>query len=325
MPLEQKMIDFLKNQPHVDQLDGNFEQPPGAKIADYLFFHKKAVVELKNLSSDPAEKILDYAAPLMNSDEFPLIFGEYDLDAAISSMKNGKAELNKIFAKSTTVIEGVLRQAKKQIASSKKILQIDAETPGILLVLNDKFDSIPANQIANRFSYWLGGGNSNDPNRFHDIDFVIYLQTTYKIKDQLTIPAFVISNNCNSHRHSSIETDIYTFLQAWAQSLGQNYSSMNADIVLDLESTKPARPITTRQDFIEAKYRATRYLKNLPEEQLIDYGAMITERMLSLVIKGKTRPSERDAIIYMTQFTELLEECRLRSFDFKKITCRIRK
>ncbi|WP_095156843.1 hypothetical protein [Pseudomonas sp. Irchel 3E13] len=77
--IEQRMQQFLESQAHVTPLDGHVAQPPGVKIADYLFFDRGAVVEMKTLDVDPKEKILEGAKPIMDSPEFPLIFGSYDL------------------------------------------------------------------------------------------------------------------------------------------------------------------------------------------------------------------------------------------------------
>lgn len=51
--IEDRMISFLRSQDHVTLLDGHVAQPDRVKIADYLFFNRQAVVELKTLKIDP--------------------------------------------------------------------------------------------------------------------------------------------------------------------------------------------------------------------------------------------------------------------------------
>ena len=106
--IEERMISFLHSQDHVTPLDGHVLQPDGVKIADYLFFHRQAVVELKTLKIDPKDKILDGAKSLMESDDFPLIFGDYDLETAMKNTPGGQEHLNKIFSSATRMVEGVL-------------------------------------------------------------------------------------------------------------------------------------------------------------------------------------------------------------------------
>src|SRR3990167_11501396 len=95
--IEERMTSFLQSQDHVTLLDGHVPQPDGVKIADYLFFNRQAVVELKTLKIDPKDKILDGAKSLMESDGFPLIFGDYDLETAMKNTPGGQEHLDKIF------------------------------------------------------------------------------------------------------------------------------------------------------------------------------------------------------------------------------------
>lgn len=327
LTIEQRMIRFLEGQNHVTPLDGHVHQPSGVKMADYLFFDRRAVVELKNFSVDPKEKILNYAKPLMESVDFPLLYGEYNLATAITGMPGGKDQLNRIFSKATTMVEGVLRQAKKQIISSKKFLNLDPKTPGILLVLNENVDSIPASQLAERFSYWLRGGSEKNPSRFSEIDFVIFIQTTYRLKNEAgkLLPAFIIYNDSTNRQCHDVENDIQIFLREWAQFQGHNYGSTANFSNLEFEPNLPPQSDPkTVQDMIEARYRASRHLKNMTEEQFIKYGTVVMKQMLSMVIRGEERPSKSDSMKFLEQFTELLEESRLRGFDLKKITSRMK-
>jgi hypothetical protein len=179
--IEERMISFLQSQAHVMPLDGHVQQPSGVKIADYLFFNRQAVVELKTLKIDPKDKIMAGAKLLMESNEFPLIYGEYDLETAIKNTPGGKECLDRIFSSATRMVEGVLRNAKQQIASSKRLLNLDPETPGIALILNDTVESIPASQLADRFGLRLTGDGKN-PGRFAEIDFIVLIQTTYRLQ-----------------------------------------------------------------------------------------------------------------------------------------------
>ncbi|MGO4309137.1 hypothetical protein AB4Z35_04545 [Pseudomonas sp. KB_15] len=317
------MISFLQSQSHVTPLDGHVTQPSGVKIADYLFFNRRAVVELKTLKIDPKDKILDGAKSLMESDEFPLIFGDYDLETAIKNTPGGKEHLDRIFSSATRMVEGVLRNAKQQIASSKRLLSLDPDTPGIALILNDTVESIPASRLADRFGFRLTG-DGKDPGRFSEIDFIILIQTTYRLQrgggGSMHLPAFVISNDFNAHRHHRIEQEIQLFLQAWARSQGHNYESTSETSDLQFERNHGPRPAPkSLQEFVEAQYRAERYMREWSEERLIAHGKDVIQRMLPIFLKGAEKPSETDSHLYIKQFTELLEEGRIRGFDLRKV------
>lgn len=321
--VEKRMVSFLKNQSHVTPLDGHVDQPSGVKIADYMFFDGKAVVELKTLTVDPKEKILASAKPLMESDEFPLIFGDYDLDTAIRNMPGGKSHLDKVFSNATRMVETVLRNAKRQIASSKRLLSLDPDTPGIVLILNDTIESIPVSQLVDRFNFRLSG-DGKDPGRFSDIDFIILIQTTYRMEKEgegsMLLPAFIISNDFNEHRHHSVEQDIQNFLRAWAYSQGHNYGSTSeiSGIQFENNNDTPANP-QSLQELVEKQYRVNRYMRKWSERRLINHGKDVIEKILPIVVKGTEIPLDPDSHLYIKQFIELLEEGRIRGFDLRKV------
>jgi hypothetical protein len=321
--IEERMISFLQSQDHVTPLDGHVPQPDGVKIADYLFFNRQAVVELKTLKIDPKAKILDGAKSLMESDDFPLIFGDYDFETAMKNTPGGQERLDKIFSSATRMVEGVLRNAKQQIASSKRLLSLDPDTPGIALILNDTVESIPASRLADRFSSRLTD-DGKDPGRFSEIDFIVLIQTTYRLQlgggGSTRLPTFVISNPFNAHRHHKIEQETQSFLRAWADSQGHNYESTSETSNLIFEHNQSSRPAPqSLQELVEAQYRMHRYMQEWSEETLIAHGKHVIQKMLPIFLKGAEKPSETDSHLYIKQFTELLEEGRMRGFDLNKI------
>lgn len=321
--IEDRMISFLRSQDHVTLLDGHVAQPDRVKIADYLFFNRQAVVELKTLKIDPKNKILDGAKALMESDDFPLIFGEYDLETAIKNTSGGQEHLDKIFSNATRMVEGVLRNAKQQIASSKRLLGLDPDTPGIALILNDTVESIPASRLADKFSSRLTG-DGKEPGRFSEIDFIILIQTTYRLQQSngisTRLPTFIISNPFNAHRHHKIEQEIQFFLQAWAHSQGHNFESTSETSGLQFEQNHAPRPgPQSLQELVEAQYRARRYMSEWSEDRLIAHGKDVIQKMLPIFLIDAEKPSEAEAHLYIKQFTELLEEGRIRGFDLRKV------
>lgn len=300
--IEARMISFLKSQDHVRPLDGHVDQPQNVKMADYLFFNGRAVTELKTLEIDPKEKIFNLAKPAMDSDDFPLIFGQYDLEAAIKTMPGGEAIMSKIFANATRMVEGVCRQARDQIKSTKDHLGLDPETPGILLVLNETVESIPVSQLVDRFNFWLEGGSEKRLDRFSQIDFVVLVQTTYRVKAQQgkVVPAFIIYNECNSHRHHLVEKDIDRFLESWARSQGHHYTTTEnvQSLKFEPDLLPPPSP-QTRQEHVEYRYRLNRHLQKLTDEEFIQHGCKVMDQMTSIILIGAPKPSEATAMLYM--------------------------
>ncbi|WP_095156844.1 hypothetical protein [Pseudomonas sp. Irchel 3E13] len=219
------------------------------------------------------------------------------------------------------MIEGVLRNAKRQIASSKRLLGLDSNTPGIALVLNESVESIPFSQLVDRFSFRLTG-DGKDPGRFSEIDFIVLIQTTFQLRNTGApmLPAVVISNDFNAHRHHRVEARIDEFLRDWAFSQGHNYETTSDTASLRFEPTqKPRSQPQTLQEVVEEAYRRRRYMQYWEDQELIAHGKIVVEKIISVALVGRQKPSEADAMLYMKHFVELLEECRIRSFDFRKI------
>ncbi|MNJ68443.1 hypothetical protein D3C77_646930 [compost metagenome] len=55
------------------------------------------------------------------------------------------------------------------------------------------------------------------------------------------------------------------------------------------------------------------------EDRLIAHGKDVIQKMLPIFLIHAEKPSEADAHLYIKQFTELLEEGRIRGFDLRKV------
>jgi hypothetical protein len=55
------------------------------------------------------------------------------------------------------------------------------------------------------------------------------------------------------------------------------------------------------------------------EERLIAHGKDVIQKMLPIFLLDAEKPSEADSHLYIKQFTELLEEGRIRGFDLRKV------
>lgn len=324
MTLEEKVIDFLSRLDYVEQLDGILNLEPGIKMADYALYDKSIIVELKSFSVDPKNKIDSKIDNLISQDLYPLIFGKHDMHKALLQMPNGMKQLRDIFLNATRQVENHLRQANKQIKSAKEYLALSENTAGMLLLVNDSITSIPADEIKNRILELISSTDSNNINRFNNIDIIVYIQSTYRLDTKsgnVEIPLYIIYNYFCSKRYEPYIHKIDKLAFQWSQYENTHYAkSTDSNIKLTLNAnTKDDEKEKTNQSIVEEIYRKNRYLANYNDSNFIAYGTSIYKRLMKNFIKGNIPDPEDEKIILMKLTIEFNEEARLRCFDLRKI------
>jgi len=229
MKLEERLIDFLDTQDYIELLDGNVKVPENTKIADYCFFNRDIIVELKALNIDPKGKILDKYSYLTKEPGFPVKFGEYDFYEAVRKMPNGDSIAFKIFNYATRSIENHLRSADKQISDTKSFLKLNSQTTGILLLVNNDMVSIPTESITQKISYLFSQKNKDNNFRFSQISAVIIIQEFDFYKNiQNLIPCYILENNfANPNKLSIYDSELNLFLKNWALYNGFKFIKKN--------------------------------------------------------------------------------------------------
>lgn len=331
MDIEDNIKRFLASIDHVEELDGKIVIPDGIQIADYAFFNRQTIVELKTLKSDPEEKVLIKAQEIIEDDSFPLLWGKFDINTAISKMPGSSKYERQLFLLASRQLEKVLSGANKQIKSTNEYLLLPESTTGMLLIANDIVKTIPTIEIANRFSELLSHKKPDGRPRFESIDTICIMQDVYRISNpnikKLT-PVIVLENDFNSNKkHKSIELALSKFIENWSDFNGFNYiddlehvgiKDINKE-EFELDSRFISLP-KNKQEIIEHVYRNDRYLINLNEEQMINYGKNIINKLINN-IHGHSldRLTKLENISLMKNFIEFLEESRLRPFDLRKL------
>lgn len=309
------------------QLDGKTEIPDGIKLADYLFFNGRAVAELKTLKSDPEGKIQEISEKLMQRNDFPRIIGQFDLEDAVRQLPDGDRVIKDLFLKATRQIEDLIRKANKQIISTKKYLNLPAETPGIVVIVNEKLHSIPPDAIKDRISQVLSMKDNSKNHRFNNIDVVLLIQHQYKVTNtniEKLIPIYIIENdNGGNSKFLNIQNDIDGLVRDWCNFNGYNHviqdDMKNIKLKLEPAEKKVEAAPQCRQEVIEHQYRQNRYLYHMNEAQIIAYGSELYQIYLPNFIKGEKKLPEENILKLTKLMIEFHEETRLRCFDMSKL------
>lgn len=196
---------YLASLSWVEDLDSRYKGlPTQSKIADY-YIEGIAVIELKTIKKDAREKIENYLDRELNENaekgQFPILYGKklisMDLYAAMCSEQRSfeKKVAQYYFRK----IEGLLRNANRQVKSSLQQNDISSESCGVVIIIFEGDDYYDPNTIAGLVSSMMMSEGSGIESKIPYIDSVVLLQESFEIAKsdlgQTIIPYITIHNS----------------------------------------------------------------------------------------------------------------------------------
>lgn len=300
--------------------------PSGVTIADYAI-RNLLVIELKTLKEDPAQKIDEYLHQVMERSDFPAIYGDFDFRKVISILPDSKKIITDIETKAFRQIEKVISKANKQIKSTIQYLNMDSQTYGTLIIINELADFFEPDVLVDYIKRKLVS-RSNGELRFSNIHQVILFQGTHKLKnssyDGIVLPIYGIENGSLATTEISVTADRFLTKMLEAYSIFNKFNhqvSDNFDLMMEIEKIEEeSRKPLNGQERIEENYRLNRYMEYFTEEELIEFGSTIVSVMIAVGLRDKPLILKQSQKRYFFKaFVELIEESRLRPFDLKKL------
>lgn len=139
--LEGRFKVFLRDLEGVESIDGLKLTPEQerANKGDYFFAGRTVIGELKALYEDTASKIESILEPYRETPEWPVFFGEQDLNKILRHLPDGDKIRAKIFGSITRSVEAVVEKANRQIRATKGTFGLP-DAGGLLIILNDAVD-----------------------------------------------------------------------------------------------------------------------------------------------------------------------------------------
>lgn len=318
---------FMSQYDVIEDLDLIVDKAPsGITIADYAI-RNLLVIELKTLKEDPAQKIDEYLHQVMERSDFPAIYGEFDFRKVIRLLPDSKKIITDIETKAFRQIEKVISKANKQIKSTIQYLNMDSQTYGTLIIINELADFFEPDVLVDYIKRKLVS-RSNGELRFPNIHQVILFQGTHKLKsshyDGIKLPVYCIENGTLEVTEISVRADEFLAQMANDYSVFNGFNHQvfdNFNLVMDIEKLeKEPEKILNGQERIEKNYRINRYMKDFTEEELIEFGSAVVSVMIATGLRDEPLIlEEKQKRHFFKAFIELIEESRLRPFDLKKL------
>ncbi|GAB6125182.1 hypothetical protein [Humidesulfovibrio idahonensis] len=324
--LNQRFKDFFSTLSFAESID-LLQLPPEAnakKRADYFISNRSVIVELKALESDPEHKVKEELAKHEKRDDYPVFLGKMELFKILRHLPDGNRINEKLFYRVSRSIEQSIREADKQIASTKQIFNCNSSC-GIVIILNENIDILTPQLITTRVSQQLTKRDSNGELHYKNIDaawivFENFVSThTKNTFAQPTI--FVLSPS--SENNSVLNTTAELLEQEWARYNKIPLIQSEAKTVQehDFKSKKSAiksQPLSNHEVWRE-QYRNAPYLRSLSDNDVLAYGKRTATTMEPHFLKDGHKLPTFIVAKLMKDWTCFLEEASFRGLNLKAI------
>lgn len=324
--LEQRFLNFLATLPGSESLDQLLagHEYVGERRADYLLFDRRLIVEVKSLETDTSTKVESEMAQHRDRDDFPLIYGEADLQKVLKHLPDGKEINDRIFLRTTRSIELATRSAEEQIENTARLLKIPRAV-GIMVLLNQDIEIFSPEVVAARVGKLMQrtktDGISKSPIVVSCLIFESHTLTHGPVEKSYPI---VLLEGTRARDFPWI-SELLNYLQvAWGEFNGHRLIKADARSWNDLASTpsnnqdqhKPGDKVS-RQQMWEINYRTHPYLRPLSDVAVLEAGQRAIEALLPYFLAGELKMNVEKIEPMMIAWSDFLCEARHRGLDLR--------
>jgi len=309
----------------IDDLDLPIEFDE-SKRADFLVENRKAVIELKSLETDPEYKVHEELKNHEKREEYPLFYGEMEIEKVLKHLPDGEQIKEKLFYKLSRSIEQSFREAEKQIAATKEILSCP-DSFGLLVLLNRDISVLSPELISYRVSQLLTKTDDDGTFHYKNVTSVWFMVENFSLKSgkgMKFLPSIVIDGPAAVDKPEL--TKILDILQSgWAAFNGVPLATADIRKITDSyfiplsELEKANEPLKPRHEIWRIQYRSRPYLRSLSDEDVLNHGARLIKLMAPGFLKDGPKIPFDQMAQFMEGFTHFLEEVRFRGLDMKKM------
>lgn len=326
--LNDRFKKFLSQLPIAESIDDlhlptKFDK---SKRADFLIDNGKAIIEIKSLESDPKHKINTELKRHRERDEYPLFYGELELDKILKHLPDGEQIQKKLFEKISRSIEQSFREADKQIRATKDIFNCP-DSIGLLVLLNEDVSVLSPEVISRRVSQLLTKTDDDGSPHYKSITSVWFILENFSLKtrkgDKL-LPSIVIDGP-SAATQPELTNILHVLQSKWAAFNGVPYVTANMGKIADSafirlsELEKEHQQFMPRHELWSKQYRNNPYLKSLSDDAVLTHGAKLLSFMTPNFLKNGSRIPFDQMAQFMEGWTHFLEEVRIRGLDMKKM------
>lgn len=326
--LTEEFCFFLGNLPTSESID-DLVMPVGhenSRKADYFLNNRSVILEVKSLKTDPSHKVEETLDDHREREDFPIVFGEVDINDVLKHLPDGEVIGAKIIEKVTRSVEGGFRSADKQIRSTREAFN-QHNALGVLVYINESIDILDPKLMHSKIGGLMGRQSESGKYRYEHIQQVWIISETHyqQYNDDLKlVPQLCIEGPTCISKESN-ELLFEHIVETWSQHVGVNFVEVDLEETKDLNfmsfssSEETDEEQITRQKLWRIQYRTDPYLKEMTDDQLGRHGAGLLKMLERNIVSGGDALPQDKYTEVMIGFAHFLEEGKARGFDMKKI------
>jgi hypothetical protein len=324
--LEDRFKVFVKNLDGAELIDDLTLTPEqrDKKKADFFFDHRKVIGELKSLQTDAAGKIDAILKPYQESPEWPVFFGEWDLQKVLNHLPDKEQINRQLFTAITDSIENVIKGANRQIRTTKETFNLP-DAGGVLIILNDVVEIFSPDLIIYRVRKSLHKQTPEGKLRFPHVTAVLVINVTHYTQltpDLKGMPLLIIPSSLPDA--DKVVEFVQSILPKWAAFDGQPLIKIEPEELPKLKykkfsDTKEKKGPLTVQDLWSWEYKQDPYLRSLNKEDLLQRGRQLLEDIGARMLKGAPKTPKEQMMHLMSRFTHFMDEVNFRGIDMRDL------
>lgn len=212
-----RFLEFCKSFPGAECIDDLPVPPQSPDRADYFFYGRRIIVEVKSIEKDPNAKLVRF----LRQSGIDLPDGRYALSEVVKGHPDSDLE-SKAWDKFTASISRALEKANSQIRDTKKIFQT-GEADGVLILFHGKVASLTPDIILARVRQRLMKQTETGEWAHSHLTHIVLLSEIHKLKltDGTMLSAIIPIANHGAVDKFGTGAYISAMFNIWAQYLGR--------------------------------------------------------------------------------------------------------
>lgn len=310
--MEERFHRFALTLPAAESIDALVPSGASGQRADYLWRGRSMVVELKVLTGDPRAKVERAIDALSEREDAPLFIGPSPVDNVFRHLSDGAEQLRKLRQQVMRSTEAAFRDARRQIASTRKLFELP-DALGMLVVLNPDIETLSPIDVGQELSRLMEKRQSEG----WAVDVVWLLSEAHLAGGAQ--PCILITGS-RIDRFEWASSYLDELNAAWASFNNSPITTIDVERLVDvsLQNASEARPRRlTRSEIWRKRYQANPYFSSLDDAALRQVGTEAFASLMPYFLKGGSRKTMKELEPLMIRWSDFLEEARQRGLNMR--------
>ncbi|MFN0241515.1 MAG: hypothetical protein ACKVWV_01350 [Planctomycetota bacterium] len=195
--LEQAVHEFLERRLLAERIDDLplSKQQRAARKADYLLRERAVIVEVKDIVDDREARVNEVVGRWRRRPGWPKTYGTLDIQDFLR-LHPQREQINKELSEAVTCsLDGVLRNANRQIRATKKSFELPAAR-GTIFLVNDSIDLFEPKVLGAKLDNLLKKERGDGTRCFPHADSIVVFTAAHRVVESDGAPSDIVMTIC---------------------------------------------------------------------------------------------------------------------------------